>query len=183
MLRRPLRALLVGAVLAASACAANDATSSPAASPAASPTAGSPAPASTEPSLTPVPNGSPSPADSGRGPGTVTQTETEWGPIWDALPASFPRFPGSAPTDPIGEPVSGSFAIPAGPEEAAEFMQSALELAGYSTEALSGPFEDGSYVIDSVGPTTLDCRVQTRLTPLSGTTRMTVLYGTGCPIE
>ena len=180
---RSLRALLVGAALAAAGCAANDASSSPAASPGASPTANASAPASAEPSLTPVPNGSPSPGDSGGEPGTVTQSETEWGPIWDALPASFPRFPGSAPTDPIGEPVSGSFGVPAGPQEATEFMQSALELAGYSTEALSGPFEDGSYVIDSVGPTTLDCRVQTRLTPLSGTTHMTVLYGTGCPIE
>jgi hypothetical protein len=156
--------------------------------PAATPSPSSPAasePASPgEPALTPVPGGSEAsaPPDPGGPSGAMTQTETDWGRIWDALPAGFPVLPGSIPTDPIDGPASGAFAVPAGPKEAADFMQAAAETEGYSTEALSGPFEDGSYVLDSLGES-VDCRVQTRLTPLSGTTHMTVLFGAGCPFQ
>ncbi len=59
-------------------------------------------------------------------------------------------------------------------------QQVGLAAAGYSTEALSGPSEDGSLVIDSVG-TDPACRVQTRIRPLGGTTMITVLYGAACP--
>jgi len=61
-------------------------------------------------------------------------------------------------------------------------MQSALAAAGYSTNTLSGPAEDGSLVIDSAGgggdPA---CRVQTRVRPLGGTTMITVLFAAACP--
>jgi hypothetical protein len=56
-----------------------------------------------------------------------------------------------------------------------------LDLAGYSTDQ-SGPLEDGSFVLDSTG-TASGCRAQTTLTPLSGTTLMTVLFGADCPFE
>lgn len=132
----------------------------------------------TEPALTPVPGGTSEPAPSGE----VTQTDTAWGRIWDALPPSFPRYPGSIPTEAIDGPVSGSFAIGAPAQEATAAMQAALELAGYSTVALSGPFEDGSLVIESSGEAP-GCRIETRLTPLSGTVQMTVLFAAGCPFE
>jgi hypothetical protein len=148
---------------ASSSIAVPSAVASPAASPSASGSAGEPS--------TPA-----SPAAS------VTTTETDWGTIWDVLPATFPVFPGAIPTEALDGPASGAFAVPAGALEATEFMQSALETAGYSTEAQSGPFEDGSYVIDSVGATS-DCRVETRLAPLSGTTLMTVRLAAGCPFE
>lgn len=137
-----------------------------------------------EPALTPVPGGSEAsaPPDPGGPSGAMTQTDTDWGRIWDALPAGFPVFPGSILTDAIEGPASAAFAVPAGAKEAADFMQAAAETEGYSTVALSGPFEDGSYVLDSLGES-VDCRVQTRLTPLSGTTHMTVLFGAGCPFE
>ena len=130
-----------------------------------------------------TPGGSPAEPSTPPSPvASVTTTETEWGTIWDALPASFPVFPGAIPTEPIDGPASGAFAVPAGVLEATQFMQSALETAEYSTEAQSGPFEDGSYVLDSVGETA-DCRVETRLAPLSGTTLMTVRLAAGCPFE
>lgn len=124
---------------------------------------------------TPVP-GSTQPSDA------VLQTDTGWGRIWDAIPVTFPRYPDAIPTQTREGPVSASFAVGASAEQAATFMQAALETAGFSTEAMSGPLEDGSIVIDSVGDP-LTCRVQTRLTPLSGTTHMTVLYGAACPFE
>jgi len=138
----------------------------------------SPSPAPT-PSLTPVPGGSNPSAPPA--PTTPTQTDTEWGRIWDAIPASFPRFPGSIPTEAAEGPVSAALAVPAGPKEAAEFFDPALAQAGFQPVAMTGPFEDGGYVLDAGGAG--DCNVQVRLTPLSGTTLMTVLYGAGCPFE
>jgi hypothetical protein len=58
-------------------------------------------------------------------------------------------------------------------------MQGALETATFTTEALSGPFEDGSLVLDSVGDA--GCRIQTTIAPLGGMTFVTVLYGAACP--
>jgi hypothetical protein len=84
------------------------------------------------------------------------------------------------PGDPADGPVSGAFTIDGGPDEVAKAMQNGLRAAGYSTEALSGPFEDGSLVIDAVGPDPA-CRVQTRVRPLGATTMITVLFGAACP--
>jgi hypothetical protein len=111
----------------------------------------------------------------------TSQTDTEWGRIWDDLPDGFPIFPGATPADDATpDPVSGIFAIPEGdPAEVAGWMQAALETATYSTEALSGPFEDGSVVLDSVGEG--DCRIQTVVAPAGGLTLMTIHYGAACP--
>jgi hypothetical protein len=62
----------------------------------------------------------------------------------------------------------------------ADWTRSKLELASYSTEALSGPLEDGSFVLDSTGPAP-GCRVQVSIAPLGGLTIVTVLYGASCP--
>jgi hypothetical protein len=61
-------------------------------------------------------------------------------------------------------------------------VKAGLKQAGYSIEAASGPSEDGSLVVDAVGRTP-ECRVQVRLTPLSGTTSMVVMFGAGCPFQ
>jgi hypothetical protein len=137
-------------------------------------------PTQTSPSLTPVPGSSAEPAPSEAG--VPTTTETDWGAIWDALPPSFPREPSWAPVDPIEGPASGAFAIGASGEDVATQMQGALELANYSTFTMSGPFEDGSYVIESIGATEL-CRVETRITPLSGVTHVRVRVSADCPFE
>lgn len=119
------------------------------------------------------------PGASGSAP--TGQTETEWGRIWDALPAGFARYPGATPADDAAdEPASGTFAIAQGdPAEIAAWMQASLESATYSTEGLSGPFEDGGYVLDSVGDD--DCRIQTLITPRGGLIIVTVRYGAACP--
>ena len=148
---------------------------SPAGSAAASPSPVASASTSAAPSLTPVPGG---PSGS---PDRPTTTQTEWGEIVDQLPIDFPVFPGSheATGDPTQGPISGAFSAPSDGITVTQWYQSALEQAGYSTEAVSGPFEDGSTVIDSVG-TAPACRVQTTIRPLSGTTLVSVRYAAGC---
>jgi hypothetical protein len=129
------------------------------------------APAETTPAESPAASGSPE----------TGQTDTEWGRIWDTLPAGFPRFPGATPADDAGgEPASARFAVEGGdPLAIATWFQDALEQATFSTLGFNGPGEDGGYVIDSTGEG--DCRLQTTVTPLGGTTFASVLYGADCP--
>jgi hypothetical protein len=138
---------------------------------------GSPTPATTPSPAASIDAGSSAPSA-----GTGSQSDTEWGRIWDAVPAGFPRFPGSTIADDASpEPASARYAIAGGedPADIASWMQSALETATFSTEALSGPSEDGSFVLDSVGEG--DCRIQVTVAPMGGLTFVTVLYGAACP--
>ena len=137
---------------------------------------------STTPSGAPV--AGPSPDDSAPAPSAAvgTQTDTAWGRIWDNVPSGFPRYPGSSVADDTSpEPVSATYAIAGGgdPAKIASWMQAALETATFSTEALSGPLEDGSFVLDSVGDG--GCRIQVVIAPMGGLTFVTVRYGAACP--
>ncbi len=178
-IHRRLAAAAVALLALVAACGSPAPTApTPSASAAASAavsTSASSAPSGVTP--TPVP-GSAQPASPSAA--AAEQTETEWGRIWDAVPADFPRYPGSIPTETGAGPTSATLAVPTDPQTAATHLQAALEAASYSTEAQSGPLEDGSIVINSIGEDPA-CRVQTRLTPQSGTTLMTVLYGAACP--
>ena len=60
-------------------------------------------------------------------------------------------------------------------------MQMALAAAGYSTEALSGPSEDGSLVHRLRSGRTRRAASRRRVRPLGGTTMITVLFGAACP--
>ncbi len=113
--------------------------------------------------------------------GTGSQSDSEWGRIWDDVPQGFPIYPGSTLAgDTSPEPVSATYAVAGGddPAQIASWMQSALETATFSTESLSGPLEDGSYVLDSVGDG--ECRIQVVIAPMGGLTFVTVRYGAGC---
>lgn len=125
------------------------------------------------PGLTAVPGGA-------TPDGPPTTTGTVWGTIVDRLPAGFPVHPEAVPIEPQDGPVSGAFVVGAPGPALTDWYQSALELAGYSTVALSGPLEDGSTVIDSLGPTSTECRIQTTITPRSGTTMVTILVDAAC---
>ncbi len=113
--------------------------------------------------------------------GGGTQTDTEWGRIWDDVPAGFPVFPGSTIADDTSpDPVSATYSV-ANDDTAviATWMQAALETASFRTEALTGPMEDGSFVLESVGDG--DCRLQVVVVPMGGLTFLTVRYGAACP--
>jgi hypothetical protein len=113
-------------------------------------------------------------------PPGVGVTETDWGTIWDALPPGFPRYPGSTPTETGGPAASATLDVPADVPTATTWLQAELERAGFSTLSLSGPAEDGSMEIESMGPTDR-CLVRTTVAPLGGSTIVTILYGAYCP--
>jgi hypothetical protein len=111
-----------------------------------------------------------------------SQTETEWGAIWDELPSHFPVYPGAIATETRAGPVTAQFAVPTDPASAAGWYRGALEVVGYRIDAISEPLEDGSVVLDAVGAPE-GCRVQLTLTPLSGTTLATILFGAACSFD
>lgn len=111
----------------------------------------------------------------------ASQTETEWGRLWDDVPTGFPRFPGSTIANPVSpDPVSATYSV-ANDDTAqiAGWMQNALETASFRTESLSGPLEDGGFVLESVAEG--DCRIQTSVRPMGGLTFVIVRYGAACP--
>jgi hypothetical protein len=113
-------------------------------------------------------------------PTLPTQTDTEWGRIWDDIPPSFPTYPGAAPTEAGEGPASAVLDVgDVEPAEVAGYYVPAVESLGYSTVSRSDPREDGSIEIEWAGETT--CRIQATITPLGGSTIVTILYGAGCP--
>jgi hypothetical protein len=111
--------------------------------------------------------------------GPPTTTATEWGAIWDSLPATFPVYPGAEPVEPTTGPASATLVVPETVPAAIVWWQAGLEQAGYSTAAVSGPLEDGGMVIDATGSG--DCRIQVAVAPTGATTIATILFGADCP--
>ncbi|MGZ8502026.1 MAG: hypothetical protein ACXWW6_04145 [Candidatus Limnocylindrales bacterium] len=109
------------------------------------------------------------------------QTDTDWGRIWDALPAGFPTYPGTTPAGEVERgPVSAALIVDGQDARAvATWMQTELERAGFASEALNGPLEDGSFVLESVGGA--GCRIEVSVAPLGGLTTILVRYGAACP--
>ena len=135
-------------------------------------------------SSTPAPAGSvePSPeASNATAAAHAGQTDTDWGRIWDGVPEAFPVFPGATPADVAAtEVASATFALEGvDARTVVGWMQTELERAMFATEALNGPLEDGSFVLESTG--TSDCRVQVAVAPLGGLTTVNVRYGAACP--
>ncbi|MEW5992464.1 MAG: hypothetical protein AB1736_14135 [Chloroflexota bacterium] len=142
----------------------------------------------------PSPTGTPAVATASPGPTAVptdvgvtprptapSQTDTEWGRIWDALPATFPSFPGASPTETGEGPASAI--LDAGtvePAEVAGFYQDALESAGFTVSG-SGPFEDGSFQLEATAAA--GCATRITIAPLGGATLITILYGALCPFS
>ena len=178
--RRPL--LLAGVLLLFAACSGSTGVDEPLASAAEATPPPTLAIPSDLPSFPAVPEtSSPTAAEEP----AVTQTDTDWGRIWDGVPAAFPIYPGAASTAEAGAggpPLSAVFTVADTPaDEITAWMQQQLELATFSTEALSGPIEDDAFVIDSVGDA--GCRIETTVKPSGGFTFIAVRYGADCPFE
>jgi hypothetical protein len=112
----------------------------------------------------------------------VTTTDAEgFGPIWDAVPPSFPKLPGAIPAD-ESKPASGLYASIIGDAAtASDTMTRALRAKGWSVDAGS-PLEDGSIVLEATGSPT-GCKAEIRFTPVSGSLIMEVLIGASCPFS
>ena len=112
---------------------------------------------------------------------TTGQTDTEWGRIWDTVPADFPRFAGttSAEEGATG-PASANLAVPGNvAATAAPWMAGQLKDRGYTVDGDTNALEDGSFVLDARRDP--GCRVGVTIAPKGGITAVTVLYGAGCP--
>ena len=172
--RRPLSIVTLSLVALLAACGSTEQNAGPSPS-GGSTTATSPAASGASSASAEAPSAPASSQAAG------TQTDTAWGRIWDGVPAGFPIFPGSTIAgDTSPEPVSATYSI-ANDDTAviATWMQATLENASFRTEALSGPLEDGSFVLEMVGQG--DCRVQVIVVPMGGLTFVTVRYGAACP--
>jgi len=170
----PARAAALAAIVLLGLAACQPATGSGSSSPAATGPGASPSSASASAESTSAAEPSPPPP--------AGQTDTAWGRIWDSLPAGFPTYPGATSAEEAATgPASSVLAVQgADARTISGWIQSKLEQATYSTVALNGPLEDGSYVLDSMG-TAPGCRVQVSIAPLGGLTTVTVLYGASCP--
>jgi hypothetical protein len=157
---------LIAVTLAACATDLDMPSPPPSGSPAATPTA---IPSAPDP--TPVPT-------------APSQTDTEWGRIWDALPDGFPGYPGWTPTETGGGPASGVFDVGTeDPEAVIHHLEQGLDAAGMSTDSLDGPREDGSWQLEAVSAFDPACRIQVTATPMGASTIVEVMYGAACPFE
>lgn len=112
----------------------------------------------------------------------ASQTDTDWGRIWDTLPSGFPSVPGATTGDETATgPASANLVVPGKDAKAvATGLQAALSQAGFTTIGLSGPLENGGYTLDMAG-SRAGCHLQVNATPTGSLTTVVVLYGAGCP--
>ncbi len=138
---------------------------------------------STSVAVSTAPSSSAGAAASGGG-STTSQTDTDWGRIWDTLPATFPTITGSTPSEEASAgPASAIFTVDGdAAKTVADTLQARLEAAGYTTVARGGPLEDGTITLDMTGSPT-GCMLQIRAAPIGGVTTITILYGATCPHE
>src|SRR6476646_6826509 len=113
----------------------------------------------------------------------VSQSDTDWGRIWDGLPPGFPSIPGATPDEnAAGGPASAVFVVQDGDATViATSLQTALKSAGYTTVGSMDPLEDGSGVLEMTG-SPAGCAVQVTASPTGGLTTVRILYGAGCPL-
>ncbi|HEY8818134.1 MAG TPA: hypothetical protein VIM25_04870 [Candidatus Limnocylindrales bacterium] len=114
--------------------------------------------------------------------GTASQSDTDWGRIWDSLPSGFPTIAGSTPSEEAATgPASATFTVNGNAAKTiATTLQTQLMAAGYTTVALGGPLEDGTYTLDMSGQPA-GCILQVKAAPLGSVTTVTILYGATCP--
>jgi hypothetical protein len=159
--------LAVAAALALAACQAPGGTSLPTSTSALS-SAGATSGATAAPSP-------------GSGSGGTTQSDTEWGRIWDALPPSFPSPNGAIPATDTGEgATSAQLSVPRSVGDVAGFFVAELGATGWTVNR-DGPLEDGS--IDVTATKGDACQLAISVLPVGDGSLVKVLYGAGCPFD
>jgi hypothetical protein len=129
------------------------------------------------------PVASPDQTPSGASPASQAgQTDTDWGRIWDTLPSGFPTVSGATPGDETATgPATADLVVDGVDAKGiATQLETLLKGAGYTTAVLSGPLENGGYVLEMNGATA-GCQVQATVSPTGSLTTLTILYGAGCP--
>ncbi|HUQ44077.1 MAG TPA: hypothetical protein VM451_06670 [Candidatus Limnocylindria bacterium] len=115
-------------------------------------------------------------------PSLPSQSETDWGPIWDTVPANFPVMEGAEPAE-AASPASAAYTVARSvraPKAIADFYQ-----AGFAAKSLGGgvdgPLEDGSYT--SWGSGGYGCYVVVTVAPRGAESLVTVFYGADCDFD
>jgi hypothetical protein len=110
------------------------------------------------------------------------QTDTDWGRIWDTLPNGFPTINGATPGEETATGPASTNLVVDGVDAKGitTLLETRLKGAGFTTTALSGPLEDGGYVLEMDG-TADGCQVQVSAAPTGSLTTLTILYGAACP--
>jgi hypothetical protein len=117
-------------------------------------------------------------------PNLPGQSDTDWGPIWDALPPSYPVPDGAEPTDADHGPVSAAYTVAktvAAPRVLTEFYAKSLDEAGYGGTGIDGPLEDGSFTVWSSSGYGCDSLVT--ILPRGDESLVTVLLSALCRYE
>jgi hypothetical protein len=117
-------------------------------------------------------------------PNLPGQSETDWGPIWDAVPPSYPVPEGAEPAEADHGPVSGAYTVATDistARELADFYAAALDEGGFGGTGIDGPLEDGSFTVFSSSG--YGCDSQVTILPRGQESLITVLYGSLCPFE
>ena len=137
---------------------------------------------SASPSPSSPPRAAVTPTAAAGSQGTASQSDTDWGRIWDSLPSGFPTIAGSTPSEEAATgPASATFTVNGNAAKTiATTLQTQLMAAGYTTVALGGPLEDGTYTLDMSGQPA-GCILQVKAAPLGSVTTVTILYGATCP--
>ena len=114
-------------------------------------------------------------------PPLTSQTDTDWGRIWDGLPADFPVYAGATPSEETATGPASANLVVAGADAktVAAWTADQLASAGYDVNGGSAALEDGSYAID--GERDGGCQVHVEVAPLGTVTSITILYGASCP--
>jgi hypothetical protein len=153
------------------ACGAGTASLEPSASSGTSSATSVPPPASAE-----------QPSDSASLAPQAGQTDTDWGRIWDTLPSGFPTVNGAAPGEETATgPATANLVVDGVDAKGITTqLETLLKGAGYTTAALSGPLENGGFVLEMNGAAQ-GCQLQVTTAPTGSLTTLTILYGAGCP--
>jgi hypothetical protein len=171
-LRRPATGLLAIACIVA-ACGTGAASPVPSASSGtSSATSSAPSPSASGP----LAGGSP--------PLPAGQTDTEWGRIWDTLPSRFPTVNGAMPGEETATgPATANLVVDGlDAKGITTLLETLLKQGGYTTTALSGPLENGGYILEMNGSEP-GCQLQVSAAPEGSLTTLTILYGASCPHE
>ncbi len=108
-------------------------------------------------------------------------TETAFGRVWDALPPSWPTFPGQSESE-VGSDASAHLVLHGKPEDLARFLRDELVARGWKVD-VGSTLEDGTVVVDATGAAS-GCKAEAQFTPNSPGSDAggaLIYYGAACP--